>query len=505
MTSLAQQLLRRKPISRIAEGAHLKRSMGLFSLTMIGVGSTIGTGIFFVLSVAVPEAGPAVVWSFVAAGVVAGLTALCYAELAGSVPVSGSTYSYAYATLGEGTAMGVAACLLLEYGVSTAAVAVGWSQYVNQLLGNVFGFTLPDALSNAPEQGGIINLPAVIVIALCALLLIRGASESVIVNNVMVVIKLSVLVFFIAVAITGWNSDNFAEFAPYGLHGIVSGAGIIFFSFIGLDTVSTAGEEARNPKRNLPLAIIFALLIVLTLYVLTALAAVGAQPADEFEDQSAGLAAILENVLGASWPGTVVAAGAVISIFSVTLVTLYGQTRILFAMSRDGMMPRVFSRVNPRTMTPVRGTIIVAVVVALLAAVIPINFLAEMTSIGTLVAFLVVSVGVIILRRREPNLERGFKVPLYPVVPILSILGCIWIISQLDAITIWVFLIWTAAFLAFYFLYGRTHSRLERTPNADERDASTADTDVPYTSNIPQPKRRGIPAPPSDPEREGDR
>lgn len=498
MTSLAQQLLRRKPVARIAEGAHLKRSMGLFSLTMIGVGSTIGTGIFFVLSVAVPEAGPAVTWSFVAAGVVAGLTALCYAELAGSVPVSGSTYSYAYATLGEGTAMAVGACLLLEYGVSTAAVAVGWSQYVNELLGNLFGFALPDALSNAPEQGGIINLPAVIVIGLCALLLIRGASESVVVNNVMVVIKLSVLVFFIAVAFTGWNSDHFADFAPHGVQGVVAGAGIIFFSFIGLDTVSTAGDEAKNPKRNLPLAIIFALVIVITLYVVTALAAVGAQPADEFEDQSAGLAAILENVLGASWPGTIVAAGAVVSIFSVTLVTLYGQTRILFAMSRDGMMPRVFSRVNPRTMTPVRGTIIVAVVVAVLAAVIPINFLAEMTSIGTLVAFLVVSVGVMILRRREPNLERGFKVPLYPVVPILSIVGCIWIITQLRAITIWVFLIWTAVFLTFYFLYGRTHSRLERTTSGGEPDAAATDADVPDTSTITQPKRRGIRPDPSE-------
>ncbi len=483
MTTLAQQLLRRKPIAHVADGVQLKRSIGLFSLTMIGVGGTIGTGIFFVLSVAVPEAGPAVVWSFVIGGVVAGLTALCYAELAGSVPVSGSTYSYAYATMGEGTAMAVGACLLLEYGVSTAAVAVGWSQYVNELLDNLFGFALPDALSNAPEQGGIINLPAVIVIALCALLLIRGASESVVVNNLMVIVKISVLLFFIAVAFTGWNSDHFANFAPHGVQGIVAGAGIIFFSFIGLDAVSTAGDEAKNAKRNLPLAIIFALSIVIALYVLTALAALGAQPADEFADQSAGLSAILENVLGATWPGTVVAAGAVISIFSVTLVTLYGQTRILFAMSRDGMIPRVFSRVNPRTMTPVRGTIIVAVVVSILAAVIPINFLAEMTSIGTLVAFLVVSVGVIILRRREPDLERGFKVPLYPVVPILSILGCIWIITQLRPITIWVFLIWTAVFLTFYFFYGRRHSRLEH-PDAGGPAASP---DVPYTTNIAQP------------------
>ncbi|KAG4073371.1 hypothetical protein HA402_008527 [Bradysia odoriphaga] len=341
MSSLSQQLLRRKPTGQEVEGeAGLKRSIGLFALTMIGVGGTIGTGIFYVLSSAVPIAGPAVIWSFVIGGAVAGVTALCYAELAGSVPVSGSTYSYAYATLGEAPAMGVAACLLLEYGVSTAGVAVGWSQYVNELLDNLFGFQIPPELSNAPEQGGILNLPAVILIALCALLLIRGTGESATINAVMVLIKIAVLVFFVAVAITGWNADHFADFAPDGFPGIVAGAGLIFFSFIGLDAVSTAGGEAKNPKRNLPLAIILALIIVVVAYVLVAIAALGAQAPEEFEGQNAGLSVILENIIGASWPGTIVAAGAVVSIFSVTFVVLYGQTRILFAMSRDGMVPR---------------------------------------------------------------------------------------------------------------------------------------------------------------------
>jgi APA family basic amino acid/polyamine antiporter len=478
MTTLGQQVLRRKPTIRPEGEAHLKRSIGLFSLTMIGVGGTLGTGIFFVLAEAVPEAGPAVIWSFVLAGVVAGLTALCYAEMAGAVPVAGSTYSYAYATLGEGAAMVVGACLLLEYGVSTAAVAVGWSQYVNQLLQNLFGWDIPNALSNAPEEGGIINIPAVVVIVLCSLLLIRGASESTTVNSIMVLVKIAVLLFFCAVAFTGWNANHFHDFAPNGLGGIVGGAGIIFFSFIGLDAVSTAGDEAKNPKRNLPIAIIAALIIIISIYVLTCLAALGAQDANKFKGQEAGLSAILQNMLHASWPGTVVAAGAIISIFSVTLVCLFGQTRILFAMSRDGMIPDIFEKVNPRTMTPVPNTMIVMAVTAILAAVIPINFLAEMTSIGTLVAFLVVSFGVIILRVREPNLERGFKVPFGWTIPILSILGCIWIISQLQPITIIVFVIWAAVFLGFYMVYGRKRSVLGRA------NAIKDGPHVPYTTGV---------------------
>ena len=464
-----QQLFRRKPVPEMAAEtgsdsgqSELARSIGLFQLTMFGVGATIGTGIFFVLSQAVPVAGPAVIWSFVIAGTVAGLTAVCYAELASAVPVSGSSYSYAYATLGELPAVGVAACLLLEYGVSAAAVAVGWSQYLNELLGNLFGFTLPDSLAQAPEQGGVLNLPAVILVLLCTLLLIRGASESAKTNAVMVLIKIGVLVLFIVLGITGWNPDNMSPFSPFGLTGVTSAAGIIFFSYIGLDAVSTAGEEVKNPRRTMPLAILGALVIVTTLYILTTVVAVAAQPYTKFEGQEAGLAAILEQVTGQTWPATMLAAGAVISIFSVTLVVLYGQTRILFAMARDGMLPELFHRVNKRTLTPVPNTIIVAAVICLLAGLIPINFLAEMTSIGTLVAFLVVSIGVMVLRRTHPELPRGFRVPFYPVTPILSILGCLWIIKDLRAVTIWVFLIWLAVALVWYFTYGIKHSHLGR-------------------------------------------
>jgi APA family basic amino acid/polyamine antiporter len=476
--SLREQLLRRKPVGTMAaetgadtgEG-ELKRSIGLFQLTAFGVGATIGTGIFIVLTQAVPIGGPATILSFGFAGVVAGLTAICYAELASTVPVSGSSYSYAYATLGEGVAIVVAACLLLEYGVASAAVAVGWSQYLNEFFDNVFGWTIPDSLSNAPEQDGVFNLPAVILIVMCTLLLIRGASESAKVNTVMVIIKCSVLALFIVVGVTGWDSDNLSDFAPFGFDGISSAAGIIFFSYIGLDAVSTAGEEVKNPRRNLPLAILFALIVVTTLYVAVAVVAIAAQPQSAFEGQEAGLAAILEDVTGSTWPATVLAAGAVISIFSVTLVTIYGQTRILFAMGRDGMIPSLFHKLNPRTLTPVTTTIIVACVVSLLAGVLPIDFLAEMTSIGTLAAFLIVSIGVIVLRQRAPDLPRGFKVPLYPLTPILSVAGCTWIIQDLRVKTIYVFFGWAAVALLWYFFYGRRHSELERGAPSGEATA----------------------------------
>jgi APA family basic amino acid/polyamine antiporter len=290
---------------------------------------------------------------------------------------------------------------------------------------NVFGFTMPESLSNAPEQDGVFNLPAVILIVLCTLLLIRGTSESAKVNSVMVLIKVGVLLMFIVLGIQGWDSDNLSDFTPFGFNGISSAAGIIFFSYIGLDAVSTAGEEVKNPRRNLPLAILIALVVVTSVYIAVAAVAVAAQPAAEFEGQEAGLSAILDLVTGSTTAGTILAAGAAISIFSVTLVSIYGQTRILFAMGRDGMIPSVFHKLNPRTLTPVPATIIVAVVISLLAGLLPINFLAEMTSIGTLVAFLVVSIGVMVLRRTAPDLPRGFKVPLYPVTPILSIAGCI--------------------------------------------------------------------------------
>ncbi|MGD1237856.1 amino acid permease [Mycobacterium seoulense] len=464
---LKEQMLRRRPVvgAVVAYGAadHLKRSIGTFQLTMFGVGSTVGTGIFFVMSQAVPEAGPGVILSFLIAGLAAGLAAICYAELASAVPVSGSSYSYAYTTLGEVVAMGVAACLLLEYGVSTAAVAVNWSGYLNKLLDNVFGFQLPHALSAAPwdARPGWVNVPAIILIGMCALLLIRGASESARVNTIMVLIKLGVLVMFVVVAFGAFDASHLRDFAPFGVAGIGSAAGTIFFSYIGLDAVSTAGDEVRDPQKTMPRALIAALVTVTSVYVFVALAALGTQQWQDFAgQQEAGLATILDNVTRGSWAGTILAAGAVISIFSVTLVTMYGQTRILFAMGRDGLLPSRFARVNTRTMTPVGNTVIVAVAASLLAAFIPLDKLADMVSIGTLTAFVVVSAGVIILRVREPDLPRGFKVPGYPVTPVLSVLACGYILASLHWYTWIAFSGWIALALVFYFVWGRHHSAL---------------------------------------------
>lgn len=461
---IVSELFRRKPITPPAPSpGGLTRGIGTFQLAMLGVGATVGTGVFFVMHEAVPLAGPAVVVAFVVAAVAAGLSAVCYAEMASAVPVSGSTYAYAYATMGEIVAMGVAACLMLEYGVSTAAVAAGWSGYLDRLVGDLFGGSLPQALTVGPLEGGLVNLPAVILVGLCALLLVRGTRESAIVNTVMVVIKIGVLIMFGAIAFTAFTADNFADFAPHGAAGVTAAAGTIFFTFIGLDAVSTAGDEVRDPQRSLPRAILIALAVVVGVYLFVAIAAIGAQPWRDFEDpeqHSAGLAVVLGDVLGASWPATVLAAGAVVSIFSVTLVTLFGQTRILTSIGRDGLLPKAFARVDSRTHTPVFSTVVVAAVVAVLAGLLPLSSLWDLVSMGTLVAFIVVSVGVIVLRRTRPDLPRAFRVPGYPVTPVLSVLACAYLITGLGWTTYVWFAVWVAVVLAFYLLWGRRHSAL---------------------------------------------
>ena len=470
--TLSEQLTRRKPMAAKKgphDGPDLERSFGTFQLTMFGVGATVGTGIFFVLQEAVPDAGPAVIVSFLIAGLAAGLSALCYAELASAIPVSGSTYSYAYHALGELVAMVIAACVLLEYGVAASAVAVGWSGYFNELLDKTIGTTIPESLSYSPipydGTNGLVNLPAIVLVALCTILLIRGASESAKVNTVMVIIKLSVLVMFIAIGLSAFQADRFDNFWASGSAGISAAAGTIFFSFIGLDAVSTAGEEVRDPQRALPRAIIAALIIVVTIYVLVALAGVGAQPIEEFsspDQESAGLSVILENITGNAGAGTILAAGAVISIFSVTLVSLYGQTRILFAMGRDRMLPDKFAEVNPRTLTPVFNTVVVGVVVSIIAGFVPSDYLWDTVSIGTLMAFSTVAIGVLVLRRTQPDLERPFKVPGYPVTPVLTVIACVYVLSGLPAITWIIFGVWLSIVMAFYFLWGRRRLAAQR-------------------------------------------
>ncbi|MFD7294042.1 APC family permease [Streptomyces sp. NPDC059897] len=457
-------------------GAQLQRSIGLWQLAALGISCTVGTGIFFVLTTSVPQAGPAVLLSFVVVAIAAGLTALCYCELASAIPVSGSSYSYAYATLGEGVAFAVGACLLLEYGVAASATAVSWGEYLNLFTDLLFGVRLPDALSAAPGSGGVINLPAVVLVGLCCLLLVRGARESAVVNAVMVAVKVLVLLLFVGVALTGFEADRLHPFLPLGIAGVGTAASGIFFSFIGLDAISTAGEEVRNPRRTVPLALLLSLGVVTALYLAVAVTALGAQSWTSFSGQEAGLAQILERVTGAHWPALVFAGGAVISIFSVTLVSIYGQTRILYSMGRDGLLPPLFAKVSPRTRTPVRNTVVVCAGITALAAFVPLDVLADLTSMGTLVAFAVVSVGVMVLRRTQPALPRGFRVPGYPVTPVLSLAACAYLLYGLHASTYVLFAVWLAGAAVLYLRYGRHHSRLggpSRTAASEAVDAGS--------------------------------
>lgn len=469
---LGRQLLRRKPLDLAhggRDGERLERTLSTFQLTMFGVGATVGTGIFFVLGVAVPKAGPAVLISFVVAALAAGLSALCYAEMASAIPVSGSTYSYAYYAFGEGIAMFIAGCVILEYGVSAGAVAVGWSGYFNELLRSLTGLELPHELlvtwvpNLSGTVPGVVNLPAVVLVLLCMFLLLRGATESATVNAIMVLTKLGVLALFVVIGFSAFQADHFSNFFGKGFAGISAAAGTIFFSFIGLDAVATAGEEVKNPQKALPRAIIGSLLIVGITYILVAAAGLAAEPADYFaspEMAEAGLAHILQQVTGNNIWSTVLAAGAVISIFSVTLVVLYGQTRILFAISRDGLMPERFTKVNPRHMVPTFNTVVVSVIVALIAGFVPADYLWDTVSIGTLMAFSVVAIGVLVMRRTHPDLERPFKVPGYPVTPVLTVAVCVYILSGLAPITWAIFGSWIVIVATFYLLWGRRHARL---------------------------------------------
>jgi APA family basic amino acid/polyamine antiporter len=486
--TLAQKLLRTKSAERGAQehghGGGLGRSLGLFPLTMIGVGATIGTGIFFTMVEAVPKAGPAVVLSFLFAAITAGLTALCYAELADRVPASGSSYSFAYATVGEFAAFVVAACLLLEYGLAASATAIGWSDYLNNFLHNAIGWDIPDALRSpmivSGKHGiefhaGHFNLPPILLVILCCTLLVRGTKESATTNAVMVVIKLAILVFFAAIALTGFDINNFHPFytaadshGPGGMAGVTAAAGTVFFSFIGIDTIATAGEETRNPTRDVPLGILAALIIVTVFYMLVAIAAMGAQPAHMFAGQEAGLAVILQNVTGKTWPALVLSGGAVISVFSVTLVTIYGQTRILYAIAKDGLIPKTFQTVNPRTQSPVTNTLIVSLIVGIVGGLVDATFLWDMVSMGTLVAFMVVSIAVPVIRRKQGETGRkGFRVPFGPyLVPGLSIAACLYLVHGLSGVTYTVFGIWMTVTILTYFAYGIRNSRMNKSDAA---------------------------------------
>jgi APA family basic amino acid/polyamine antiporter len=426
---------------------------------MISIGATLGTGIFVVLGEAVPLAGPAIVVSFVLAGITALFSALSYAELAGLIPASGSSYSYTYATLGEIVAWVCGWCLVLEYGVSVAAVAVGWGQYVNELLHLVTGLRIPDVLSQPPGAGGIINIPAVLVVVISMLVLLGGAKGSARTNTILVWVKIGALLMFCAVAFTAFRAGNLQPLFPLGLAGMSAGAATLFFSYIGFDAASTAGEEAKNPQRDLPRAIILSLVVITALYCAVALAAVGAMPWQTFEGTEAALSRVLtDNVSGAIWP-ILLSIGAVVATTSVVLTVLYGQTRILYAMSRDGLVPSIFARLS-RNGVPLVNTLVVGSFIAVLAALVPLGSLADATSIGTLFAFALVNIAVIILRRTEPDRQRTFRVPFSPVTPMIGLAFCIYMMFSLGLDTWIAFLAWMVLGFVIYFGYSVRKARL---------------------------------------------
>jgi APA family basic amino acid/polyamine antiporter len=456
-----------KPVDRLVadtedEASQLKRAVGLLDLTALGIGAIIGTGIFVILGEAIGDSGPAIILSFVLAGVTCAFSALAYAELASSIPVSGSAYTYGYATMGELVAWIIGWDLILEYGVSVAAVAVGWGQYFNELLDTLFGLKLPDSIANAPGQaGGSFNLPAVFLVLAVTALLIVGVRESARANAVMVMVKLAIVILFIVLAFTGFKSGNLTPFNPKGLDGVVTSASVIFFAYIGFDAISTSGEEVKRPARDLPIAIIVSLAICTVLYILVSVAAVGALPYTKLNGQQAPLAEVLKS-LNMDWAATIISFGALVAITSVTLTVLYGQTRIMFAMCRDGLLPVSFAKISPTRRTPVRITATFGLLIAVLAAFVPLDEIAKLVNIGTLFAFVVTNIGVIVLRRTRPDLERGFRVPFVPVFPIIGALLAIFLMKYLEQAT-WIrFGAWLAIGLVIYFAYGIRHSRLRQ-------------------------------------------
>jgi APA family basic amino acid/polyamine antiporter len=463
-------------------GKGLKRSLTAWDLTLLGIGAIIGTGIFVLTGTAAAnQAGPAITVSYLAAGLACAFAALCYAEFASMIPVAGSAYTYAYATLGELVAWMIGWDLILEYAVGSMTVAIGWSGYMQRLLAGV-GIELPVALATAPPTG-VINILAVVIVLVIMILLVIGVRESARFNAVMVAIKGAAVIFFIGAGVTFVRPENWSPFAPYGWSGIMTAAAIVFFAYIGFDAVSTTAEEARNPKRDLPIGIIASLVICTVLYLAVAAVLSGIVPVIQYRasaDAVPGVATVASEesvrflnapvayaltVIGQDWAAYLVSAGAVAGITSVLLVMLMSQPRIFFAMSRDGLLPQGVSRVHPKFGTPYITTIITCVIVALVAGLTRIDVVGEMTSIGTLFAFVVVCAAVLVLRWKRPDAHRPFRVPGGPVFPALGILSCGYLMLALPVIT-WVrFLVWLNLGLILYWFYGRTHS-----PLADARE-----------------------------------
>jgi APA family basic amino acid/polyamine antiporter len=473
-------LFRRKSVTALqaeAAGDHsLKRALGPLNLTALGIGAIIGTGIFVLTgTVAAQNAGPAVILSFVLAGVASVFAALCYSEFASLVPMAGSAYTYSYATLGEFVAWIIGWDLVLEYALSATTVAIGWSGYVASFLKDL-GIHIPAqfqaargtvvTLADGTTDVALFNLPAVLIIAIVTTLLVVGIRESATVNNVIVVIKLAVVILFIVLAAPHVDPDNWHPFIPpntgdrehFGFSGVVAGAAIVFFAYIGFDAVSTAAQEAKNPQRDMPIGILGSLVICTVLYVIVAAIATGVVPYAQL-DVPDPIAKVADHA-GLGVFSSLIKMGAIAGLSSVILVQLLGQSRVFYSMSRDGLLPPLVQKIHPRFRTPYITSILTGLAVAIPAAILPVRDAAKLVSIGTLLAFVIVCLGVLVLRIREPNLHRPFKTPFVWFVAPMGALSAAYLMFYLDLQT-WVrLLLWLAIGLAIYFLYGRRHSRL---------------------------------------------
>jgi len=466
-------IFKKKSIEQILEGAHkteLKKNLKAKDIAAFGIGAVVGVGIFVATGTGAHLAGPAVIISFILAGIVACLCALCYCELSTMFPVAGSTYSYSYIVFGEIIAMIIGWCLTAEYLVACSAVASGWSGTFVGILKS-FGITLSKTFTASPSQGGIVDLPAIIIIAIITYLLYYGMSESAKVNNIIVGIKITVIIVFIVLGAGHIDVSNYTPFVPFGFKGIFAATSIIFFSFIGFDAISTAAEEAENPKRDIPLGLIICLIAVTILYVSVAVVLTGMVPYTEIISENAVPGALAR--VGIKWGAALVGTGAILGMISTIMVVLYGQVRIFMAMSRDGLLPKVFSKIHTTHRTPYVSTIVTGSIAAIIAGFLPLDIIVEFLNTGTLFSFITVSLAVIVLRKTKPNFNRIFKVPGAPFTPMIAVLCCVALLCNLKLIT-WIgFLVWLAIGLLVYFFYGRKHSVLQNDGNVkDSKDVA---------------------------------
>jgi APA family basic amino acid/polyamine antiporter len=457
--SFLKSLFRIKPAESHGESrGELRRCLTAFDLTCLGVGAIIGAGVFVLTGVAAAtEAGPAIIFSYLLAGVACGFAALCYAELASTFGGCGSAYGYAYASIGEFFAWLIGWDLLLEYGMNTSTISIGWSSYVQNIL-QAMGIHLPYILTTDPTHGGFMNLPAAIIIFLLAMVLSVGVKESLKFNNWIVLIKLCVIALFIGIGSFYFNPQNWHPFLPFGTQGIVNGAGLIFFAYIGFDAVTTAGEECVNPKRDLPIGILASLLICTVVYIIVAAVLTGIASYPSLNVNSP-VASALENV-GQHFSAEIIAVGAIAGLTTAIMGMYFGFTRIFLAMSRDGLLPESLAKINKKSQTPKRLIWSVGVIMAIAAGFIPIDQIATLVNMGTLAAFVTVCGSVLVLRITQPKLARPFKAPLYPLVPILGIAFCGYLMMSLPKVTWLSFLTWTLFGLVVYLFYSRSRSFL---------------------------------------------